>query len=323
MLYIIFTQVTWIDQMSPNTQPLDNLILKAYETDTKFKPANRRKTESKRKINKDNFECDIIDVRSRLSQGCDCKVSCFRDLKAESVFKHRLNIAELSKSQHDMYLMGVTMASICDPTETSKHQERRRLRASYVYQGRRVCLDAFLYLENVTHYHLKRIRKHVMVNGVIPRVHGNIGKKPYNSFNLDTYQNVTNFIKDYIKKNVGVTGRSYKSLVIQGDTRKNMYDQYIENGRIMNSDIKLMGYSTFRHFLKKQFSNIKFAKLEKKDINNTKEVKCNSKKNAVIEPNFDVPKITDIQAMPIIMLEDNIEFAASQVPQQIFQDSIS
>lgn len=113
--------------------------------------------------------------------------------------RHRLNIAELTKEEHDMYLMGVTMACISDPGITAKQRERRRLRAQYVYQGRRVCLSAFLYLENCTLYQLKRIRKHVTTHGVTPRVHGNHGKKPHNVFSLETYRRATEFLKTYIQ----------------------------------------------------------------------------------------------------------------------------
>lgn len=112
--------------------------------------------------------------------------------------RHRLNIAELTKEEHDMYLMGVTMACMSDPSKTVKHRDRRRLRAQYVYHGRRVCLSAFLYLENCTLYQLKRIRKHVMTHGVTPRVHGNHGKKPHNVFSLETYRRATDFLKLYI-----------------------------------------------------------------------------------------------------------------------------
>lgn len=60
--------------------------------------------------------------------------------------RHRLNIAELTKGEHDMYLMGVTMACMADPGVTAKQRKRRRLRAQYVYQGRKVgFLKAFDY----------------------------------------------------------------------------------------------------------------------------------------------------------------------------------
>lgn len=193
-------------------------------------------------------------VAERLSHGCECQESCFDGLNADNVYKHRLNIAELTKTEHDMYLMGVTMACLAKRNKTSLQKKRIRQRASYVFQGKRVCLDAFLYLENVTRYHLKRIRNHVMTHGVVPRVHGNMGKKPHNTFSLDMYKSVENFLKKYLKH---FSYDRTKHLVIHGETRANIYNSY--KNQITNPDEKIMGYSTFRHFIGKQFPNVRFA----------------------------------------------------------------
>ncbi|KAJ8926823.1 hypothetical protein NQ314_020671 [Rhamnusium bicolor] len=176
-------------------------------------------------------------------------------------------VTELTKGEHDMYLMGVTMACLANPDTTVRHKERRRLRAQYVYQGRRVCLDAFLYLENCTHYQLKRIRKHVMTNGVAPRVHGNHGKKPHNTFSLDIYRHATEFLKQYLEQHTGERDivNTKKPIQLPWDvTRKNLHDAYKEYGQILEPGIKLMGYSTFRHFMKEQFPHVQFCKIEPK-----------------------------------------------------------
>lgn len=214
------------------------------------------------------LEESAAQVKERFKRGCECQdESCFRGLNPESVYKHRLNIAELTKGEHDMYLMGVTMACLANPDTTVRHKERRRLRAQYVYQGRRVCLDAFLYLENCTHYQLKRIRKHVMTHGVAPRVHGNHGKKPHNTFSLDIYRHATEFLKQYLEQHTGETGVTNSKQVIQlpwDITRKNLHDAYKEYGQLLEPGVKLMGYSTFRHFMKEQFPHVKFCKVEPK-----------------------------------------------------------
>lgn len=201
----------------------------------------------------DSPEC----VEIRLKKGCECKFNCFKDLDAEQVYRHRLNIAELTKDEHDMYLMGVTMASISNVKKTSRQKDRQRNRASYVYQGKRVCLEAFLFLENVTLYHIKRIRNHVLKHGVVPRTHGNIGKKPHNTFSLDMYKNLENYIKKFLGPHVVDFN---KNQVIYGVTRVEIYNSYKDHGR--KADEKLVGYSTFRRFMKKQFPHIKFQKVD-------------------------------------------------------------
>jgi hypothetical protein len=55
----------------------------------------------------------------------------FSGLNPEIVSRHRLNIAELSKLEHDMYLMGVTMACLENTEENHRQKERKRLRSKY------------------------------------------------------------------------------------------------------------------------------------------------------------------------------------------------
>ena len=50
------------------------------------------------------------------------------------MYKHRLNIDEQSKLEHDMYLMGITMACMESHDETNRHKERKRLRAKYRFK---------------------------------------------------------------------------------------------------------------------------------------------------------------------------------------------
>lgn len=238
-------------------------------------PLKKRKkiSESESLNDPTKLEESASQVKDRFKRGCECQdESCFRGLNPDSVYKHRLNIAELTKGEHDMYLMGVTMACLANPDTTVRHKERRRLRAQYVYQGRRVCLDAFLYLENCTHYQLKRIRKHVMTHGVAPRVHGNHGKKPHNTFSLDIYKHATEFLKQYLEQHSTERDilNTKQAILLPWDvTRKNLHDAYKEYGQILEPGIKLMGYSTFRHFMKEQFPHVKFCKVEPKSCNNS------------------------------------------------------
>ncbi|XP_032669745.1 uncharacterized protein LOC116843451 [Odontomachus brunneus] len=239
---------------------------KSKKSDTKMKV---KKTRSVRQPSYDStsLEDSPVQVMERFKRGCECiDDQCFKDLNPEVVYRHRLNIAELTKAEHDMYLMGVTMACLTDPYQTARHTERRRLRAQYVYQGRRVCLDAFLYLENCTHYQIKRIRKHLMTHGVTPRVHGNYGKVPHNTFSLDIYKIATEFLKSFIEgqeaKQKTKLSKNAPLHLPSDITRKTVHDLYTQYCKIVSPDVKSMGYSTFRRFMKVQFPQVKFAKLE-------------------------------------------------------------
>ena len=222
-------------------------------------------------IDPSKLEDSAEEVRARFEKGCDCaEEHCFKTLNADFVYRHRLNIAELSKHEHDMYLMGVTMACLANPDETARHKERKRLRAKYVFQGKEVCLDAFLYLENCTHYQLKRIRKHVITHGVTPRVHGNHGKRPHNTFPLDIYKHASDFLNDYLEKlahkpegkksNKASQSRRTSIHMPQDVTRKKIHEKYVDFINHFEPDAKVMSYSAFRYFLKEQFSHVRFPK---------------------------------------------------------------
>lgn len=127
-------------------------------------------------------------------------------------------------------------------------------------------LRCFFILENCTHYQIKRIRKHLITHGVTPRVHGNHGKVPHNTFSLDIYKIATEFLKNFIEtqeaKQKTKLAKNAPLHLPPDITRKTVHDLYTQYCRKVSPDIKIMGYSTFRRFMKVQFPQVKFAKLE-------------------------------------------------------------
>jgi hypothetical protein len=185
-----------------------------------------------------------------LHNGCECSVSCFDGLDPEMVYKHRLNIAELTKNEQDFYLMGIARAALIDRSDKGSKRQRKRL--SYTYMGKKVCLFAFLYLENITIYQLKKVRSHVMTNGVVAIEHGNSHKIPHNAFPLDLYKRVDTFLRSYLNAD---KQHSNKSIVLNQPLSK-VYQDYKEYDK--NAQ-QFMGYTTFRTFFKKQFPHVKLA----------------------------------------------------------------
>ncbi|XP_066603390.1 uncharacterized protein [Prorops nasuta] len=282
------------------------------------------------------LEDSPVQVLERFRRGCECQDDqCFKDLNPEVVYRHRLNIAELTKAEHDMYLMGVTMACLTNPYQTARHTERRRLRAQYVYQGRRVCLDAFLYLENCTHYQIKRIRKHLITHGVTPRVHGNHGKIPHNTFSLDIYKIATEFLKNFIEvqeaKQKAKVAKNAPLHLPSDVTRKTVHDLYTQYCRNISTNIKIMGYSTFRRFMKVQFPHIKFAKLEyiTRNLNSQSNPnnKVESENKNLLENNLlksdDLPENSTL--VPLVLASDSAEPANTYLltPVSKLQEGIS
>lgn len=197
-----------------------------------------------------NLESTAAEVDEKLKNGCECTVSCFNDLDPEMVYRHRLNIAELTKNEQDFYLMGMARAALIDRKEPGSTRKRKRL--SYTHMGKKVCLFAFLYLENITIYQLKKIRGHVMTNGVVAIEHGNSHKIPHNAFPLDLYKKVDNFLRGHLNID---KQHPNKSILLTQPLSK-IYQDYKDQDK--NAQ-QYMGYTTFRTFFKKQFPQVKLA----------------------------------------------------------------
>lgn len=244
------------DKLALSDTTKQSVKLKSTQTNAVHRQKNMPTNSDEHQENA--LESSASEVSSRLTNGCICQGNCYKNLQADAVYRHRLNIAELTKQEHDMYLMGVTMASLADRSSTNRNKERLRQRATYVFQGKRVCLDAFLYLENVTQYHLKRIRRHVMAHGVVPRVHGNVRKKPHNALPLDFYKYAENYVKTELLHNKNDATRNYVVNVL----RMNCFQSFRQ--RCVEENKPTMSYSTFRHFMKRQFPNVRFRTADEK-----------------------------------------------------------
>lgn len=146
--------------------------------------------------------------------------------------------------------MGIARAALIDRKEQGSKRQRKRL--SYTHMGKKVCLFAFLYLENITIYQLKKIRSHVMTNGVVPIEHGNSHKIPHNAFPLDLYKKVDNFLRGYLN----IDKQHPNKTVVLTQPLSKIYQDYKEHDK--NAQ-QYMGYTTFRTFFKKQFPQVKLA----------------------------------------------------------------
>lgn len=193
------------------------------------------------------LESSAAEVELRLNNGCECKVSCFQGFDPEMVYKHRLNIAELTKNEQDFYVMGIVRAALMDTSDRAGKRQRKR--SSYSYYGKKVCLFAFLYLENLSIYQLKKIRSHVMKHGVVAIQHGNSHKIPHNAFPLDLYKRVENFLRVYLN----VDKNKNRSISLSQPLSK-IYQEYKEHDKEAE---QFMGYTTFRTFFKKQFPQVR------------------------------------------------------------------
>jgi len=258
-------------------------ITKQTESITEKKIENRldtKKTGSNSELVA--LEKSSKEVDERLKAGCTCGQSCLQNLNPESVYRHRENISKLTKAEHDMYMMGMMMGTMADPLHTHKNKERKRKKNNYVYQGSEVCREAYVYLENVSIYQLKLIRKHVTENGVVPRIHKNTDRKPAHALTLEHTQEAHIFLQEFLASENSGRKKGLCDLTLKYLHLK-YRSHYSDTGK------RTMAYTTFRKFVNQRFPLIKF-KNESFDVS----IKRSALKNKIQSGKDGVPLPTNL-----------------------------
>ncbi|CRL00211.1 CLUMA_CG013485, isoform A [Clunio marinus] len=280
------------------------------DEDTEMPLMRRLNKSEKEKCPNKNYsnttlEESVSQVKAKLSKGCECTVSCFQSFDPEVVFKHRLNMAELSKNEQEFYLMGIVRAALIDRSEKGLKVQRRR--SSYSYMGKRVCLYAFLYLENVSIYQIKKIRSHVAKNGVVAIQHGNSHKTPHNALPFDMYKRVENFFREFLQ----IEKNSTSKTITLNQSLSKVYNEYKAREEIMDGGVKIMGFTTFRTFFRKQFPHVRLLYQNHKNLSTTPmSTKHNKRmKEEHLKPDIDNSNYVEVQGENYFVLansEDHI-----------------
>ena len=132
-------------------------------------------------------------VHAKLSKGCKCSQNCFKKLTVSEaeIYTHRLNVTEMSTAERDMLVMATV--------EVGMHQVKKssRKRITYRYHNTEICVDAFLFVYAISEKYLKTIRTWYLNNGLVPRIHGNAGRRPPHAFDHAVIRAVVHFIQMY------------------------------------------------------------------------------------------------------------------------------
>jgi hypothetical protein len=115
-----------------------------------------------------------------LEKGCKC--SCSKKLPNDKFAKRRADFQSLSKSEKGIFVMANLITMDEGDTTTSSRfpkRERTNLRTFYRWNNKiSICLETYLNMLGVSHTYLESIRNHLTNKGLVPRIHGNIGKAP-------------------------------------------------------------------------------------------------------------------------------------------------
>ena len=169
----------------------------------------------------------------------------------------REDCVQLSKEEKDILLMGQIMA-MSNTSLLTKHStnhrhtehERKRSRAAYFHQGKRVCLRTFLFLHHTKKDQFLNIKASCSENGIAPRVHGNTRRLPVLALTFDDVSRIVSFIRNYAEDHaVLLPGRipGYKRSDLQllpcCTTRSLVWRQYSSACELSHN--RAVAYSTF------------------------------------------------------------------------------
>ncbi len=158
--------------------------------------------------NKSNLEIETFDyiaekraIDEFLIFPCRCGQNCQKQFSAEEVAEARKDFRLLSLEERNVFILS-QLRSFLRYTKFV-HSARKisiRKRQNFEYRintDRRVCKDIFLFYHGETPKRLKRLQKHLIENGTIPPVHGNVGRKPAHTCSEQDRAMVKSFIINY------------------------------------------------------------------------------------------------------------------------------
>jgi len=190
---------------------------------------------------------------------CDCGKQCLEFFSKERLRDNELNILEIEKNERELLIMGALQYD----TE-GKSGKRKRARVTYTFQGVRVCRTAFKHVFNVGDRSLKNIMKHIKENGLVPRVHGNTGRRPTKSLSYADIKQAVDFVCNYAQLNgipmpaapKGGTGDAPVYLPAS-ETKKAVHEQYVRCCTEANS--RPLGLTAFQDAWRQCLPHIRIA----------------------------------------------------------------
>ena len=185
------------------------------DEDTGLIDTNERVSEALRNVHSIADEITITDLHTDLvegdfvsnfmSVGCGCVKRCWRQFSLEYVTSVRSGCTELTRGELDMAILGQVMAStntraMVSTVARHREAERQRSHTSFSHQGKAVCTRMFLFLHTIGMKRLKNLLKSFKENGLTPRVHGNIRRKPKHALSFASTEYVVRFLHTYAEQ---------------------------------------------------------------------------------------------------------------------------
>lgn len=193
---------------------------------------------------------DVDDIRNAVQEnmqtGC-CRNNCYNSIDSNEIYMHILQMRELTSEEKDMYLIGKLK---CKGIEGNGNEEKRK-RYMYSFDDRDVCKSVFLFSHDIGEKSLKNLQKHMKTNGITPRVHGNVGKRPKHALEFETVKFAVQFILNFASQNglpqpAAVNRKDSEPPIFlpASTTKKSVHNLYVESCE--ETSIRAMKLTSFQ-----------------------------------------------------------------------------
>ena len=195
-----------------------------------------------------------------LNEGCKCRLvandQCCSLFPREHYTSMRNNCAKMTRAELDMAVLGQLSAftnSSSDNVTTSHHvsKSRKRSYCQFYHSGQRICQITFCQLFNIGSKRFRNLVTHHSKMGLIPRIHGNTGKKPHNATPFASVQFVVRFLHNLVEETglllpgrVPGYSRTDVKLLPSSTSKREIWRKYVAAGEATDG-VKTVGYSCF------------------------------------------------------------------------------
>ena len=208
---------------------------------------------------------DVSKISQFKANGCGCKHDCHNKYKTDVIFRHILDVREMEKSEKDMYIMA-TVVDDKDKHKTERGKKRKRHRHVFEFLGQKICKKMFMLAFDIGKHALQGLLTHVTENGAVPRVHGNVGKKPSHALTFEQTKKVITFISNYadefgLPQPAAPRGRDNTPPIYLSSetTKQDIHGKYVSSVSELEPPMRSVKLTTFRNIWRACLSHIKIA----------------------------------------------------------------
>ena len=203
--------------------------------------------------------CDVDEeqvVAQFTTTGCQCNKKCSTQFSSQYILEARAHCFDLSHGELDMVILGQLFASTNKSVSVaveSRHTEKERQKGhtTYYHAGKAVCIKTFRFLHTVGEKRLKNLQKNFKENGLTPRIHGNVHRRPKHSLSFRCTEYVVRFLLNYAEQHALLLpgripgySRSDIKLLPSSISKRTVWRTY-QQASGAESNVRNVAYSTF------------------------------------------------------------------------------